>query len=312
MFQELLTEPLVPFLAEVVGGFGGDGGEGIDDFDSLRVFGFHDFVEKNLNGLVAPAVAILGEEELDMSVFEVGELWWEGINGDDFDGAGLPLEGVTGEERPATDHGPALDFGVGGLFALDGGSGFLGGFFVVDGINDGHAGMLGKFIADAFGTGLEIGCGLVSGEDDHVAFIAHEFGEFLSDADAAGKVVSAIEGEALGFGGVGIEAHDGNAGGDRFIDGRGENVGVGATDGDSGDAGARELFNGLGLLLGILFRRGLDVDFDIDAVLCAKFLGGVLGSLMSGLEDRVALAFGDNAENEFWFGLPERDGGERQ
>ena len=78
-----------------------------------------------------------------MAVFEVGEAGGEGVDGDAFDGAGLPFEGVAGEEGPAADEAPALDFGVGVLFTLDGGGGFFGGLFVVDDVDEFDVRVLG-------------------------------------------------------------------------------------------------------------------------------------------------------------------------
>ena len=68
------------------------------------------------------------------------------------------------------------------------------------------------------------------------------------------------------------------------------------------------MLDGLGLLLGVLLVRSAPVDLDVDVVLRAKFLGGVLGADAGGLEDGIALGLGDEAQDEGAFGRAAREG----
>ena len=62
-----LPQPLVPVPAELVHVVFGDSGQGIDDAIARRILSLDDFVEQDLHGLVAPAVAILREQRRDMA-----------------------------------------------------------------------------------------------------------------------------------------------------------------------------------------------------------------------------------------------------
>ena len=100
----LLWQPLVPVFGEGIHVVFGHGDEGADVFDGDRVFLEDDFVDEVLDGFVAPLVALLRKEHGDVAAADVGELRGESVDGDALDGAGLPLEGVLGEQRPATLH----------------------------------------------------------------------------------------------------------------------------------------------------------------------------------------------------------------
>ena len=89
-----------------------------------------------------------------MAAADIGELGGEGVDGDALHGAGLPLEGVHGEERPAADHGPAGDVGVGLHDLLDFGGGVLRRLLVVIDVANGDAGILGGFLLHAANPGL--------------------------------------------------------------------------------------------------------------------------------------------------------------
>ena len=120
---------------------------------------------------------------------------------------------------------------------------------------------------------------------------------------AASDVVDAEGDEAFTRRRIGIERGDGHAVFDSGIDGIGEFVGVGTTHRDAVGAREDELFDGFGLLLGVFLVRRAPVDLDGDAVLLAQILRGVHRADARGLEDRIALGFGDQTDGVGFLGL---------
>ena len=59
----------------------------------------------------------------------------------------------------------------------------------------------------------------------------------------------------------------------------------------------------LGLFGGVFVIWRANLEFDIHVVFCPQFLGRVGGPGLSGLEDIVTQALGDEADNDFLFGF---------
>jgi hypothetical protein len=123
-------------------------------------------------------------------------------------------------------------------------------------------------------------------------------GQLAHDGLAAGAVVRAEEAEAAALRGVAVEAHDLAAELDGLVDGRGQRVRVAARDRDARHARARELLDGLRLLLRVLLGRRLPVDLDLQAARGPQLARRGERAGVRGLEDRIALALGDEPDRD--------------
>ena len=157
-------------------------------------------------------------------------------------------------------------------------------------------------VLHALNAFLQVGRVLIAGENGDDAFAAHDFGQFIHHLLAAFDVVNAEGDEAFAGRRIGIERGDRHAVLHGGIDGIGQFVGVGATHRDAIGAREDELFDGFGLLLGVLLVGRAPVDFDGDAVFGAQIFGGLFRADARGLKDRVALGFGDQADGVGFFG----------
>src|SRR5205814_918454 len=192
-----------------------------------------------------------------------------------FHGAGLPFQGIVGEQRPTPNHRPTGDVGIGLHDLLDLGGRVLWRLLVVVNVADGDARVFLRGVLHALNTLLQVRRVLVAGQNRNDTFAAHEFGQLVHHLFAAFHIVDGVGDETFAVRRVGVEGGDRNAVFDRRIDGVGQFVGVRATDGDTVGAGEDELFNGLGLFLGVLFIGRAPVDFDYHAVFLAEVAGGV-------------------------------------
>src|SRR5262245_59975192 len=86
-----LPEPLVPLLPVLFRVLLGDLRQRIDDALGLGIFAVHDFLEQDLDRLVAPPVAVLGVEGGDVALLDIRKLRRQSIDGDHLHAARLPF-----------------------------------------------------------------------------------------------------------------------------------------------------------------------------------------------------------------------------
>src|SRR5207244_970159 len=79
----LFLQPLVPILAVGFDVFLGDFCQRVNDAFGRRILALDDFVEEKLDGLVAPAVAVLRVECGNVPALDVTELRWQRVAADD-------------------------------------------------------------------------------------------------------------------------------------------------------------------------------------------------------------------------------------
>ena len=257
-----------------------------------------EFFDDHFDGFFTPSEVGLAYEDLDLAFHGVFEGEWEGVHGGDFGVFVDAVEGVVGVEGPTADECPAGDVWVGGLDLLHFGGGLCCGFWR-EGVD--HWGLdafvFGGLFYDAVDAGLEVGGGGVAGEDGDFALAIHDGGELTHEFFSGFVVVYAVVGHASGIWGVGVEGDDDDAFVYGGFEGAGEEVCVGAGDGDAVDTGGDELFDILGLELGVFHCWGLPKDFDGGAV---EFFGEAFasgeGAVFGGEEDGVGVAFGDDAD----------------
>src|SRR6266545_7143370 len=266
----LLWQPLLPVFGEFVGVCLGHRNQRADVFGVGRVLLEMDFVDEMFHRTVTPLIDLLGEQKRDVTAAQVGELGGQGIDRNTFHGAGLPFQCVVGKQRPAADHRPTGDIGVGLHDLLDLGGGVLGRFLVVIGVADGDARILFRDVFHALNALLEVRRILIVGKDGDGALAAHQLRQFIYHLFAAFYIVDGIGNKPFAVRRVGVEGGHRNAVLHRGIDGVGQFVGVRATDSDAVRADQSELFDGFGLFLGVLFIGRAPVYLDVDAVFFAQ------------------------------------------
>ena len=171
-----------------------------------------DFVDQHVDAPLAEVKIMLAQQHLHVAHAHMLELRRQRVHADADDFAGSPRQGSLGHQRPAADHRPAVDFGIGLLHAFDFGVGVLRRFFVIVDFFELEVRVLLQLFFGAVDALLQVRGGLIAGQNgDHAFLVAEQFGHVRHYLPAGLDVVGADVAQPLRIRRVGVEAHHGHA-----------------------------------------------------------------------------------------------------
>ena len=253
-------------------------------------------VEQVLHGAVAPGMALLGQKHLNVPTAEIIQANRQCIDTDTLNRARLPLERILCEQGPPSDQGPTRDVRIGLKDLLHASGGVLRGLPVVVSIPNDHPGMFLGLLTNTGHALLQIGRVLVTCQNGDGSLASQNSGQFGHHLFTAQAIVHAIAHQALRGRRIRIEGHHRHPIGHRLVDGVGHLVGITATDGDAVGTGQHQLFNGLGLLLGVFLIGCPPIDANLHPVSGPQLARGILGTDPRYLEHGISLRLSDKAE----------------
>src|SRR5207247_6249548 len=175
----LFRQPFLPVPGELVGGLLGYWNQRTHVLQSSRVFLEVNLVDEVFDGAVTPFIDLLGQQQLNVATAEIGQLRRQGVHRNAFHGAGLPFQGIVGEQRPTPNHRPTGDVGIGLHDLLDLGGRVLWRLLVVVNVADGDARVFLRGVLHALNTLLQVRRVLVAGQNRNDTFAAHVFGQLV-------------------------------------------------------------------------------------------------------------------------------------
>ena len=198
----------------------------------------------------------LRQQHRRQPLLDVRQLGRQRVDGDQLHLLRIQIgEQRLGEQRPAADHRPALDVGIGVVDADDLGGRVLRRLRVIEGPDDLDAVVLGRLGLHALDAPAQVGRVLVAGQDRDPALAAQQLGELAHHVLAQLAIVDAVVREALRLRRVAVERHHRHAARDGVVDRAGHLAGVGAGDQDRARAFVDGLGDALGLDLAVLLGR---------------------------------------------------------
>ena len=220
----------------------------------------------------------------------------QGIHADAHDLAAFPGQGSFGHQRPPTNHGPAVDLGVGLLGAFDFGERILRCFLVVIHFLQLQVGVPCQFFFGAADPLLQIRGGLIASQNgDDARFALQQLGHRAHHEPAGFDVIGPHIAQPFRFGSVRIETHHRHSFGDGIVDGPHHLGRIGAGDRDGVNSRSDKLLDEFSLFLRIFVVGCPPVDLHGDAQFLGERRGPRFGPFASCQEHGVGLAFGDHA-----------------